>query len=319
MRISIVGNSGSGKSTLARRLAEIHSLPILDLDTVAWEPGRVAVPRSPAKATEELSAFLDAHDRWVVEGCYGNLTRVALGRSAALVFLEPGVEACLANCRSRPWEPHKYATPEEQQEWLEHLLAWVEEYYSRADSLSLADHRALFDSHDGRKVLLSQPADRRFVEAQPLCWFTDEAVGLGDRFEACAIPEKGWTHAAHLTVGLWHVERYGREDALARLRAGIRRLNESHGKVNSATGGYHETITVAYVMLLSQFLDRRQNGEPLQDLVKRLLEGPLAAKDMLLAFYSRERLMSVEARAAWVEPDVAPLELFAVLGAQALH
>ena len=60
MRIAIVGNSGSGKSTLARQLAEIHSLPLLDLDTVAWEPGRVAVPRSPAKATAELNAFLDA-------------------------------------------------------------------------------------------------------------------------------------------------------------------------------------------------------------------------------------------------------------------
>ena len=319
MRIAIVGNSGSGKSTLARQLAEIHSLPLLDLDTVAWEPGRVAVPRSPAIATAELNAFLDAHDRWVVEGCYGNLTRVALERSPALVFLEPGVEECRKNCRLRPWEPQKYATPEEQEERLEYLLEWIDEYYSRADSLSLADHRALFDAYNGRKVLLSQQADRRFVEGQPLRWFSDEAVGLGDRFEACAISEKGWTHAAHLTVGLWHVERYGRDDALARLRTGIRRLNESHGKVNSATAGYHETITVAYVTLLSQFLDRRRNGETLADLVTRLVEGPLAAKDMLLAFYSRERLMSVEARAAWVEPDVAPLEVSAVLDAHALH
>ena len=227
MRIAIVGNSGSGKSTLAHQLAEIHSLPILDLDTVAWEPGRVAVPRSPANATAELNAFLNTHDRWVVEGCYGNLTRVALERSPVLLLLELGVAACLANCRNRPWEPHKYATREEQDKRLEHLLAWVEEYYTRTDSLSLADHRALFDAYGGRKVLLSQQADRRFVEGQPLRWFSDEAVGLGVRFEACAIPEKEWTHAAHLTVGLWHVERYGRDDALTRLRSGIRRLNET--------------------------------------------------------------------------------------------
>jgi adenylate kinase family enzyme len=316
MRIAIVGNSGSGKSTLARQLGEIHSLPTLDLDTVAWEPGRVAVPRSPASATAELNAFLNTHTRWVVEGCYGNLARVALERAPALVFLEPGVEACLANCRNRPWEPHKYATREEQDERLEHLLAWVEEYYTRTNSLSLADHHALFVAYSGQKVTLSQPADRRFVEGQPLRWFSGEAVGLGARFEACAIPEKGWTHAAHLTVGLWHVDRYGPEDALARLRAGIRRLNESHGKVNSATAGYHETITAAYVTLLSQFLDRRQNGETLGDLVTRLLEGPLAAKDMLLAFYSRERLMSVEARAAWIEPDVAALALSTVFDAR---
>jgi len=30
---------------------------------------------------------------------------------------------------------------------------------------------------------------------------------------------------------------------------------------------------------------------------------------MLFTFYSRERLQSVEARARWVEPDLAPLRL----------
>ena len=35
---------------------------------------------------------------------------------------------------------------------------------------------------------------------------------------------------------------------------------------------------------------------------------------MLFTFYSRERLQSVEARARWVEPDLAPLRLDAVLG-----
>jgi adenylate kinase family enzyme len=318
MRIAIVGNSGSGKSTLARQLAEVHSLPVLDLDTVVWEEGRIAVLRSATDAAADLNAFLDAHDRWVVEGCYGNLMRVALERAPALLFLEPGVEACQANCRNRPWERHKYATREEQDERLEFLLLWVEEYYSRSDSLSLTDHTALFAAYSGRKRFLSQAADRRFVETQPLCWFSEEAVGLGARFEACAIPAKVWTHAAHLTVGLWHVERYGPEDALVRLRAGIRRLNESHGSVNSATAGYHETITVAYVQLLAQFLAYCPERMPLADRIVVLLDSPLAAKNVLLTFYSRDRLMSTEARAAWVEPDVAPLDLNTVLSVPAV-
>jgi adenylate kinase family enzyme len=318
MRIAIVGNSGSGKSTLARQLAEVHSLPVLDLDSVVWEEGRIAVLRSAPDAAADLNAFLDAHDRWVVEGCYGSLMRVALERAPVLLFLDPGVETCQANCRNRPWEPHKYATREEQDERLEFLLLWVEEYYSRSDSLSLADHTALFGSYDGRKRFLSQPADRCFVETQPLCWFSDEALGLGARFEACAIPAKVWTHAAHLTVGLWHIERYGPEDALVRLRAGIRRLNESHGGVNSATAGYHETITDAYVQLLAQFLANSPEGMPLVDRIAVLLDSPLAAKNVLATFYSRDRLMSAEARAAWVEPDVAPLDLNAVLSVPAV-
>jgi adenylate kinase family enzyme len=312
VRILIVGNSGSGKSTLARQLAEVHSLHTLDLDTLAWESGKIAVPRDAADAAADLRGFCDAHEQWVIEGCYGNLARVALERSPGLVFLEPGVDACLANCRNRPWEPHKYASREDQDQKLEFLLAWVAEYYSRAGSLSLADHQTLFGSYAGRKYRLAQP-DRCFIETQPLAWFSDDAIGLGPRFEACTIPAKAWTHAAHLTVGLWHVERYGHEDALARLRAGIRRLNESHGGVNNETRGYHETITAAYVTLLAQFLDRREDAESLGDLVTRLLEGPLAARDMLFRFYSRDRLMSTQARATWIEPDLRAIDLNAVL------
>ena len=138
------------------------------------------------------------------------------------------------------------------------------------------------------------------------------------RFETCTLRKDEWTHQAHLVVGLWHVDRFGAEDALVRLRDGIRRLNESFGGANTATSGYHETITAAYVTLLSQFHDRRRDGESLADLVARLLDGPIAAKDMLLVFYSRERLMSTEARAAWVDPDRAPLHVAAIPSGLAL-
>jgi adenylate kinase family enzyme len=317
MRIAIVGNSGSGKSTLARQLAEVHSLASLDLDSIVWEQGKIAVLRSAAAAEADLDAFCDIHERWVIEGCYGNLMRRALRRQPALLFLDPGVETCLENCRNRPWEPQKYASREEQEAQLELLLCWVEEYYSRNDTLSLADHRTLFDRYTGSKLRITHPADRCFVEAQPLRWFGADALRLGSQFEACAVPAKAWTHAAHLVVGLWQVERYGREEALVRLRAGIRRLNESHGGVNNETRGYHETITAAYVTLLAQFLAGRREDETLDACLTRLLEGPLAARDALMTFYSRDRLRSTEARAAWVEPDLTPLHLSAVIDAPA--
>jgi hypothetical protein len=130
---------------------------------------------------------------------------------------------------------------------------------------------------------------------------------LAARFSALTLPKEEWTHAAHLTVGAWHVHTYGPEDALARLRDGIRRLNESHGSVNTPTSGYHETITAAYVTLLAAYLDAGPPELPLAARVARLLASPLAERDMLLTFYSRDRLLSVEARARWVEPDLAPL------------
>ena len=138
---------------------------------------------------------------------------------------------------------------------------------------------------------------------------------LGARFEACTIPAAEWTHEAHLIVGLWHIDRYGADEALVRLRSGIRRLNESHGGVNSATDGYHETITAAYVQLLTQYLAICPDDLPLGDRVARFLASPLAAKRALSGFYSTERLLSTTARAGWVEPDRAPLDAATVLNA----
>jgi adenylate kinase family enzyme len=42
MRLLIMGNSGSGKSYRARALAAQHGLVHLDLDTIVWEPGKIA-------------------------------------------------------------------------------------------------------------------------------------------------------------------------------------------------------------------------------------------------------------------------------------
>ena len=142
---------------------------------------------------------------------------------------------------------------------------------------------------------------------------TVDAAALAARFAALTLPKDEWTHAAHLTVGAWHVDRHGPVEALTLLRDGIRRLNESHGNVNTATNGYHETITAAYVTLLAAYLAACAPGLPLDARVERLLAGPLAGRDMLLTFYSRERLMSTDARARWVEPDLAPLRLESVL------
>jgi hypothetical protein len=73
------------------------------------------------------------------------------------VFLNPGLEACLANDRSRPWEPHKYADPAKQAAMLENLQARVAGYYRRSDAWSYAAHRALFDAFGGREVEHTQP------------------------------------------------------------------------------------------------------------------------------------------------------------------
>lgn len=151
MRVLVFGNSGSGKSTFAKHLNQEHDLPHLDLDSIVWEPGQIAVPRQPAAIAASLAAFLAENGSWVIEGCYGELVEAASSHCTELVFLNPGLETCLAHNRTRPWEPHKYASREAQNAMLDSLQAWVAGYYERQDQWSYHAHRRIFDSFAGRK------------------------------------------------------------------------------------------------------------------------------------------------------------------------
>lgn len=151
MKVLIFGNSGSGKSTLAKRLALDHGLAHLDLDSIVWEPGKIAVQRSPDAIAKSLESFLAEHNLWVIEGCYGELVEAASQHCTELIFLNPGREACLEHNRRRPWEPHKYASKQEQDSMLENLQVWVADYYERKDQWSYQDHRRIFDAFTGSK------------------------------------------------------------------------------------------------------------------------------------------------------------------------
>ena len=132
---------------------------------------------------------------------------------------------------------------------------------------------------------------------------------LVSRFLAGTVPREEWTHAAHLAVGAWHVHRYGAEAAIERLRFSIRALNDRHGTPNSDTSGYHETITIAYVRLIDQFLSIGVPGGAVETRLPDLLSGPLADRALLFRFWSRDVLMAPSARARWTPPNLCSLAL----------
>ncbi len=150
-RILIFGNSGSGKTTLARELASSLSIPYLDLDEITWDPAAFAVRRALQASMAALAEFIAAHPGWVIEGCYGDLIEKLVPHCSEMHFLNPGVEACVANCRKRPWEPAKYAAPADQDARLDQLIAWVRQYETRDDEFSLQRHRMIFDAFQGVK------------------------------------------------------------------------------------------------------------------------------------------------------------------------
>jgi hypothetical protein len=129
------------------------------------------------------------------------------------------------------------------------------------------------------------------------------------RFEDCTLPKKEWTHQAHLTVGLWYASHLPYEDALVAVREGIKRLNAAHGVPTTATRGYHETITRFYMRVLCRYVAHEEPRPPgaWNERVRALL-ARYGERELPLRHYSKDRLMSREARFGLVEPDVRPLD-----------
>jgi len=132
-----------------------------------------------------------------------------------------------------------------------------------------------------------------------------EVERLGEGLLACALERADWTHEAHLAATTYLLLKRPDIDLDAELPTIIRRFNESVGGVNSDTEGYHETITRAFLHGVRLFLSEADTSEPLHDLVNELLLSPMGRRDWPMRFYSRDRLFSVEARRAFVAPDLA--------------
>jgi hypothetical protein len=134
----------------------------------------------------------------------------------------------------------------------------------------------------------------------------DDVARVGKGFLDRTLPRAEWTHAAHFAAALW-LMRHRPEIELSRDMPGlIRAFNEAKGRVNDDTTGYHETITQASLRAARPFLDANPDV-PLFQVVAALLRTELGNPNWLLQYWSRERLMSVDARRTWLEPDRKPL------------
>jgi hypothetical protein len=139
---------------------------------------------------------------------------------------------------------------------------------------------------------------------EPRFWPHDAAIRrVGEGFLACALAKSEWTHEAHIATTCWLLLE--RPDIMPErdLPNLIRRYNESTGGVNSATEGYHETITQLFIRTLRGALAGGE-GRALHERVNAILLAPEGRRDWPLRFYSRELLFSKEARLGWVEPDL---------------
>ena len=146
------------------------------------------------------------------------------------------------------------------------------------------------------------------TEYHPRLFATDADIAhLGEGLVACSLSKAEWTHEAHLAATTYVLLRRPDIDLDEALPGLIRRFNESVGGVNSDSEGYHETITRAYLRGVRLFLAEADRDAPLHELVNALLLSPMGSRDWPLRFWSKERLMSREARLAYVAPDLAAM------------
>jgi adenylate kinase family enzyme len=161
MKVILLGNAGTGKSTLSRKLIARYPAARLSLDEVAFQGGTERRPLQDS--IEDVKSWIAGNESWIIEGCYADIVKPILTCCDELVFLNPGVDACIAHCRSRPWEPDKFGSRQEQDESLENLLQWVSSYESRTDEYGLSRHREFYESFHGKKREFSDPSEYESV------------------------------------------------------------------------------------------------------------------------------------------------------------
>jgi len=116
-------------------------------------------------------------------------------------------------------------------------------------------------------------------------------------FERGEIPNEGFHHRDHIRLAWIYLRLYGPREASSRIAEAIRTFAERHGKSNL----YHETVTVAWMRLISQAL-HCESFRQVSDEFPEFL-----GKSYLAEFYSDELLKSDAARKSFTEPDKKPL------------
>lgn len=135
----------------------------------------------------------------------------------------------------------------------------------------------------------------------------DAVARVGEGLLARKLPKAEWTHEAHLAATTYLLLKHPEIDLDRALPGLIRGYNESVGGTNSDSEGYHDTITRAFLRGVRLFLSEADYDGPLHALVNDLLHSPMGRRDWPSRFWSIDRLMSVEARRGYVEPDLAAL------------
>jgi hypothetical protein len=133
-----------------------------------------------------------------------------------------------------------------------------------------------------------------------------EIEALVQGFEDCTLPDSEFRHAAHLTVALYYLQRTRLTvpKATGKMRDGLYRFLDHYAGNRQA---YNETITLFWIRIVDSFLSGTDTARPIEVLANEMIEA-FGSSNLIYEYFSREHLLCMEARTAWVEPDLKPLD-----------
>lgn len=145
-------------------------------------------------------------------------------------------------------------------------------------------------------------------------------IELLQRFESQTIPRPEWTHRLHVRMAYLYLKQAmvgpqgtfvprasesAWEEALAKIRVGIQKLNAANYVPEERLVGYNETMTVAWARLIHTTIIEQGPAKTSGEFVDR--QPQLLCSTLLRLFYSRAIWSEQDCKTRFVEPDLTPL------------
>jgi hypothetical protein len=124
-------------------------------------------------------------------------------------------------------------------------------------------------------------------------------------FEHGTLSPDEWHHREHIKVAYLLLRKYPLDRAIDRMRAGLQILNKAHRVPDTVDRGYHETITQAWMRLVDFILGEYGAAIDAEHFFNDHPE--LSQRHTLRLFYSRDRILSLQAKAEYLPPDLHPI------------
>ncbi|RQP23377.1 hypothetical protein [Piscinibacter terrae] len=121
-------------------------------------------------------------------------------------------------------------------------------------------------------------------------------------FEEGRLPPEQFDHRAHLRAAFCYLSRHPFLEACVAMRDGLQRFAARIGKA----GLYHETITVAFMSLMSERMQRHPQAD-WETFIAR--HSDLCERDLLSRYYRSETLASPLSRVSFLMGDACRKEV----------